>query len=796
MKKLITIIAVLVGLQALSQNIPPQAINFQGVAIDKNGIPVPGMDELGNPIQNAGIKVRFSILEGSATGVTTYREVHETITDEFGRFNLEIGLGSNAEGVFQDIQWGSKRHFLKVEVDLSSAGSNYQLASIQEFLSVPYALYARASKSSDDDLDKDPTNELQTLTITNDTVLSIANGNAVTLPTSVGPQGPQGVQGVAGTDGRSVLNGSTNPTSGIGANGDFYLNTSTNTLFGPKSGGLWPVGGSLVGPAGPMGQTGPIGLTGATGLTGAPGPAGVNGTNGSAVLSGLSNPASSLGANGDFYLNTSTNNLFGPKSGGLWPAGVSLVGPAGPQGLTGATGLQGAAGPQGPQGVTGPQGPTGPTGLTGPVGPQGNPGATGPAGPTGPTGAAGSNGLSAYQIWLANGNSGTEAQYLASLVGPTGPQGPIGLTGPQGPASPISNGNNNGDLLYWNNGQWQQLPAGLGGQLLSINTITGMPYWLGSSVVRIRLDSIHQITPNSFAVTYRIDSNIIQATELNAIISSSISLSIYDVNVVRGNTTQLTNSSFTTLFQNLNANSTYFFRGFSRNSIGYYQDSIHVIQTPNFPSISGLFQRDTVGDYIIAKVFNSTIINIHNGGHFEVLLVGGGQSCNGSNGGAGAGAVYIPSIYIDSSQYQATIGSSDNDSYFNNLTARRGGILQIIDNSISSLFGFEGAGGGIGTTSFSAAALNGGNGNSFPLPTSNTYYQGGGGGGTRAGAPGSGGLGGGGSGNSRASQAGSNNAISNFGGGGGGSGSYCTTQGCNSCGQGGSGVLILKWKFR
>ena len=107
MKNLILILAVISGFQALSQNIPPQAINFQGVAIDKNGIPVPGMDELGNPIQNAGIKVRFSILAGSATGVTTYREVHETTTDEFGRFNVEIGRGSNVEGVFQDIQWAA-----------------------------------------------------------------------------------------------------------------------------------------------------------------------------------------------------------------------------------------------------------------------------------------------------------------------------------------------------------------------------------------------------------------------------------------------------------------------------------------------------------------------------------------------------------------------------------------------------------------------------------------------------------------------------------------------------------------
>ncbi|NDB36338.1 MAG: hypothetical protein EB023_13595, partial [Flavobacteriia bacterium] len=50
------------------------------------------------------------------------------------------------------------------------------------------------------------------------------------------------------------------------------------------------------------------------------------------------------GVNGDFYINTATNELFGPKANGTWPAGVSLVGA---QGATGATGL---TGPQGPSG--------------------------------------------------------------------------------------------------------------------------------------------------------------------------------------------------------------------------------------------------------------------------------------------------------------------------------------------------------------------------------------------------------------------------------------------------------------
>lgn len=63
------------------------------------------------------------------------------------------------------------------------------------------------------------------------------------------------------------------------------------------------------------------------------------------------------------------------------------------------------------------------------VGPRGDTGATGPAGPTGPAGADGAagspgangaNGASAYEIAVANGYSGTETDWLASLVGAPG----------------------------------------------------------------------------------------------------------------------------------------------------------------------------------------------------------------------------------------------------------------------------------------------------------------------------------------------------------------------------------------
>jgi len=58
----------------------------------------------------------------------------------------------------------------------------------------------------------------------------------------------------------------------------------------------------------------------------------------------------------------------------------------------------------------------------------------GSVGPQGPTGA---NGQSAYDLWLAQGNSGTQQDFLSSLQGPTGTQGPQGLTGSAGPQGPI-----------------------------------------------------------------------------------------------------------------------------------------------------------------------------------------------------------------------------------------------------------------------------------------------------------------------------------------------------------------------
>jgi hypothetical protein len=60
------------------------------------------------------------------------------------------------------------------------------------------------------------------------------------------------------------------------------------------------------------------------------------------VLYGAADPTGAQGVNGNFYINTTSHFIFGPKAAGAWPAGASLIGP---QGATGPQGLPGAGSP-------------------------------------------------------------------------------------------------------------------------------------------------------------------------------------------------------------------------------------------------------------------------------------------------------------------------------------------------------------------------------------------------------------------------------------------------------------------
>ena len=160
------------------------------------------------------------------------------------------------------------------------------------------------------------------------------------------------------------------------------------------------------------------------------------------LLNGLGAPNATDGIDGDFYLDTLSLNLYGPKKKGKWPLPKSLVGPVGPQGPVGKQGSEGkvgdkgatssSAGSQGTQGIQGPQGTPGTSGAAGSPGPSGGAGVAGAAGSVGAAGSAGPQGPA--------GSAGTQG--VAGTAGSAGARGPIGETGltgadgPQGTAGP------------------------------------------------------------------------------------------------------------------------------------------------------------------------------------------------------------------------------------------------------------------------------------------------------------------------------------------------------------------------
>jgi len=115
----------------------PQGVNYQAVAYDANGF----------ELSNKEVGVRISIIEGSAFGTPQLVEEHDVTTSEQGLFSLIIGQGALLGGEVSsllDIPWGSNTYFLKIELDTENNGS-YMDFGTQQFMSVPYALYAESS---------------------------------------------------------------------------------------------------------------------------------------------------------------------------------------------------------------------------------------------------------------------------------------------------------------------------------------------------------------------------------------------------------------------------------------------------------------------------------------------------------------------------------------------------------------------------------------------------------------------------------------------------------------------------
>ncbi|MEP0263871.1 hypothetical protein [Dokdonia sp.] len=279
------------------------------------------------------------------------------------------------------------------------------------------------------DLDTDPTNELQTFSI-DGTELTLSNGGGtIILPTSegpqgdVGPQGPAGNDGANGADGADGINGTDGADGAQGPQGDVGPQGPAGNDGANGADGVDGING-IDGAQGPQGDVGPQGPAGNDGANGADGADGINGTDGADGAQGPQGdvgpqgPAGNDGANGADGIDgiNGTDGAQGPQGD---------VGPQGPRGIpgndgtNGIDGAQGQPGQDGQDGATGPQGQPGQNGQDGATGPQGQPGQDGQDGATGPTGATGPQG--------AQGPIGPQG-----VPGAQGPQGQTGATGPAG----------------------------------------------------------------------------------------------------------------------------------------------------------------------------------------------------------------------------------------------------------------------------------------------------------------------------------------------------------------------------
>lgn len=184
----------------------PDVFNYQAVVRDNSG----------EVVANQNVSFRISVLQGSESGTNIYAETHTIITNAYGLVNLKIGEGTPVSGVFSPDGWGATSHFLKVEID-PAGGSAFALLGTSELLSVPYAFHAQTVQNDMvDDADADPTNEIQTISLSGSDLTLSEGGGTVSLPT---PEVPDN-WGTQTVESDATLSG--NGTSGnpLGVEGD------------------------------------------------------------------------------------------------------------------------------------------------------------------------------------------------------------------------------------------------------------------------------------------------------------------------------------------------------------------------------------------------------------------------------------------------------------------------------------------------------------------------------------------------------------------------------------------------
>ena len=132
---IIMLLIIGVATQTFAQSGPVCTFNYQAVVRD-------GQD---NVIPNRDITVQLTVLDGPG-GLALYVEQHDATTSSLGLITLEVGAGITVGGIlaFEAIPWATRRHFLRVDVDLAG-GTNFTILGESPILAVPIAVQSKVA---------------------------------------------------------------------------------------------------------------------------------------------------------------------------------------------------------------------------------------------------------------------------------------------------------------------------------------------------------------------------------------------------------------------------------------------------------------------------------------------------------------------------------------------------------------------------------------------------------------------------------------------------------------------------